>query len=106
MRDGDQWTLQRIKEGYRENLALWNELHPIHPEPRMGVERTELYGCEPGDVKEMSMEFCERARQVTPQLKERADRSGNPFKWSRGDPLDGLPDGMKERIEKALGFGI
>jgi hypothetical protein len=36
----------------------------------------------------------------------RADDSGNPKIWRAGDPIEGLPPKMQERITKALIFGI
>lgn len=36
------------------------------------------------------------------KAKKMADASGNPITWRRGDPVDALPDGIRQRIEKAL----
>jgi predicted amidophosphoribosyltransferase len=36
------------------------------------------------------------------RLKKLADESGNPVIWRRGDPIEGLPEGMRRRVEKAL----
>jgi hypothetical protein len=36
------------------------------------------------------------------RLKRLADESGNPVIWRRGDPIEGLPEGMRRRVEKAL----
>lgn len=34
------------------------------------------------------------------KAKEIADQAGNPIIWRRGDPIEGLPERMKERIER------
>ena len=36
------------------------------------------------------------------RAREMADRSGTPFVWQREDPVEGLPIGMRHRIEKEL----
>lgn len=36
------------------------------------------------------------------KAKEIADQAGNPIIWRRGDPIEGLSVGMRQRIEKEL----
>ena len=45
-------------------------------------------------------------REISPRLKAAADQSGNAKTWHAGEPLNGLSQGMRERIEKALKFGF
>jgi hypothetical protein len=48
----------------------------------------------------------EKMRSIEPRLKQAADESGNPVVWYRGDPIKGLPEGMRQRVETAMRFGI
>lgn len=110
--------LQEIKEAYLENLRFYNELFPIHnrlqKQTRREYEAKELFDIKEisdikgiNDIKEIK-EFSLLSKILTKKVKEfkeRADRSGNAQVWRRGEPLDGLSPGLKERIEKALNFG-
>ena len=50
--------------------------------------------------------FLRKATKILSKLKEGADKSGNAQIWHRGEPLDGLTQGLRERILKGLKFGI
>jgi hypothetical protein len=56
-----------------------------------------------GDISRM---LKAKTKKVLPILKEGADQSGNAIVWHRGQDLDALNEGLRERIEKALRFGI
>jgi hypothetical protein len=101
-----QWTLHKIREAYGENLRLWNGLYPIHLGERSNVEEVTEDSIEYGDLKNASETICQRAKEVMARLKKSADLSGNSRVWRKGEPLDDLPRGMRERIERALNFGI
>lgn len=106
MNEKIRWTLQEIRKVYAENLKFWNGLYPIHLRERGNVEEVMEDTIEHGDIGTELKEFCERAKEVMPRLKEAADLSGNSRVWRKGEPLDDLPRGLRERIEKALNFGI
>ena len=102
-----QWSLKEIRSAYVEAVSAYNEIYPIHPPERISVEGIEEMGEEVLKGDECLVEtFRKKAREITPKLKEAADQSGNAISWHCGQSLDGLNQGMKERIEKALRFGI
>ena len=101
-----QWTLKEIREAYGEILRAYNILFPLHPQTR--IEREDIIG-DPkfssyGD--DFHVTFCAKYRKILPELKEAADRSGNAVTWHHGESLDGLDQRMRDRIERALKFGI
>ncbi len=100
----EKMTLQEIRQAYGEILRAFNTLYPLHPATRK----------EPQDITDNFDKGDEslieairtKARKIFPKLKGTADQSGNVKVWHRGDPLEGLNRGMRERIEKALKLGI
>lgn len=112
-------NLQKIREAYWENLRLYNELFPIHSVSQRRNWRINSRE-ELSDIKEISdiknikisediKEFLSLSKILEEKEKgfeKRADQSGNPQIWRRGDPLDNLSQGLRERIERALNFGI
>jgi hypothetical protein len=95
--------LKEIRQAYREILEAYNSRFPLHPQTRAGGEDIS----EPFGKEEISfqLEF-ERTKEIRAKLKEAADRSGNAQVWERGKSLDGLDQGLRERVDKALNFGI
>lgn len=109
--------LQKIKEAYFENLKFYNELFPVHhvvqKQSWNEYETKELSDMEKmSDIKKVVKEtkeilsFSKFLTKKAKELKKRADQSGNPQIWRRGDPLDNLSPGLRERIERGLNFGI
>ena len=47
-----------------------------------------------------------RLQEILLELKESADRSGNAQVWRRGEPLDHLNPGLRERVRRAIEYGI
>ena len=104
MKNKTSLTLGEIRDAYGEILGAYNELFPVHP-----VSRTE--GEDITEDFDKGTDFLigtvsARLKEVSPMLKEIADQSGNAMVWRRGDPLDGLNQGLRNRIERALKFGI
>jgi hypothetical protein len=97
-------TLQEIREAYGEILRAYNELFPLHPQTRRkSKDETEIFDRGDQDfLKEVRMKL----KKVFPKLRETADRSGNAQVWHRGEPLDKVTQGMRNRIGKALRLGI
>jgi hypothetical protein len=105
MTEKAQWTLKEIRDAYGEILRTYNILFPLHPQTK--IEREDVintFDLNRGD--NIADEFNAKAKKILPKLKEAADQSGNAVTWHRGEPLDGLNQSMKERIEKTLKFGI
>jgi len=50
--------------------------------------------------------FGEKYRKTFPELKIAANQSGNSVVWRVGEPLDDLNQSLRDRIERALKFGI
>jgi hypothetical protein len=103
-----RWTLKEIREAYRQSLEAYNELFPPHPETKKtpGSITEDMGENFPKDEEHFNKTLMKRLKKIFPKVKEAADHSGNAFVWHRGDPLDGLNQVMRERIEKALNFGI
>ena len=103
MNDQAQWPLQKIRDAYLDVLDLYNNLFPLRPERKS--EREE----EPNffDLEEDPTISAVAARvdDIGPKLEEAADPSENCQIWRSGESLQGLNQGMKDRIEKALKFG-
>jgi hypothetical protein len=99
-----EWTLQRIREAYGDILRAWNDLFPLYPQK--GSDQQEpMESIDFGDIE--FLEKCRRkGKEIGIKLKKAADQSGNAVVWRRGDPVDGLPNGIRERVERALKLGI
>jgi hypothetical protein len=96
--------LKEIREAYVEIVSAWNIVSP--PITQSAGEDKEMMA-DPVDMdKETTVSTMAKLRKVHRELKREADQSGNAQVWHRGEPLDGLSPGMKERIERALRFGI
>jgi hypothetical protein len=104
MSDGSEWTLERIRQAYSEILFAYNDLSPLHSETRRKHEdETQSFG--QGDDNFLDA-FRMKAKRLVPKIKEIADQSGNAMIWHRGESFEGLSLGMRERVERALKFGI
>jgi hypothetical protein len=99
-----QWTLGEIRVAYAEILRAYNELFPLHPQRKTECEDM-TWSFEKGEESLFNMVRA-KARENIPKLKEGADQSGNAVLWYRGEPLDGLNQGLRERVEIGLKFGI
>ncbi len=99
------WTLQKIREAYFENLELFNDrsLFLIRETNR---KETELDTPDPDGLSPFESNLLEKLKEVGPKLRAAADQSGNAQTWQIGQSLDGLSQGIKERVEKALLLGI
>jgi hypothetical protein len=97
--------LKELRSAYGEILVAYNALFPLSPNIERGEEETlpDLVGIDEGDSYLATMR---KLRKAHPELKEAADRSGNIQIWQRGGSLDGLSEGMRNRIERALRSGI
>jgi hypothetical protein len=97
-------TLQEIREAYGEILRAYNDLFrapfQINSNREEMIETVNF-----GDI-EFLEKFRKEGKEILAKLKEAADQSGNPVIWHRGDPVAGLNAKIKERIERALKFGI
>ena len=99
------WTLKEIREVYRENLKLYNETFPPFPERRKEDnegEPEELFHRGENYIEALD----EKLKKVLPKLKAAANESGNAVVWVRGQSLDGLNEGIHQRIRMALDFGV
>ena len=104
MNDGSEWTLKEVREAYGEILRAYNNLFPLHPQKRSDHEEP-MEGVDYGDIGFLE-EFRRKGKEIGAKLKRAADQSGNAVVWLRGDSLEGLSPGMKERIERGLKRGI
>jgi hypothetical protein len=104
MNDRSEWTLKEIREAYREILRAYNDLFPVHPQTTTKYEDG-TQGFDQGDYNFLDT-FRMKAKEVVPKLKQAADQSGNAQIWHRGEPLDSLNQGMRDRIGKALKLEI
>jgi hypothetical protein len=97
--------LKELRSAYGEILVAYNALFPLSPNIERGEEETlpDLVGIDEGDSYLATMR---KLRKAHPELKEAADRSGSIQIWHAGEPLAVLNDGMRERIELAMKFGI
>ena len=94
--------LKEIRAGYRDVLTAYSELMDSPMTKRRDDEmegRGERSECP-------SITARAKLRRVAPKLQQLADQSGNVRVWRRGEPLDGLAEGMKARIERARKFGF
>jgi hypothetical protein len=96
--------MKEIREAYGEALRAYNELFSLQSRR---IDREDLLpeGFS-SDREEPIGTFRKKATEITPKLKEAADKSGNAVTWYRGDPLDGLDQSLQNRVLKALKFGI
>lgn len=102
-----EWTLHEIRQAYGEILKHYNIL--IAPQPNRKREEETVPDSLALDIEEDQFDrkaFFAKMKEVYPKLKEAADRSGNAQTWHAGQSLDGLSQGMRERIEKGLKFGF
>lgn len=100
-----QWTLKEIRDAYGEILKAFNATFPLHPQTK--IQREDIvntFDLNRGD--DIYDTFNAKAKKMLPKFRRIADQSGNASSWRRGEPLDGLNEGMRERIERALKFGI
>ncbi len=96
--------LKEIRAGYRDILNAFDELNPI--QPREKVQEAILTPLQEGEnFGSAETRSLRTARRIQKQ-KKRADESGNAQVWRRGDPVDGLSEGMKVRVEQAVKFGF
>ncbi|MBM4305715.1 MAG: hypothetical protein FJ115_02050 [Deltaproteobacteria bacterium] len=99
------WTLEEIREAYREVLTLYNELFPLRV--REKIDREEIFPeAISHDFEVATDKFRKNLAEKARNLKEAADRSGNAVTWHRGDLLEGLNEGLRKRIEAAIKLGI
>jgi len=97
-------NLQKLREAYLENLKAYNSVHPIEIDGiRKGIM---IETIEEEKEKFLYEYFDQRAKKILKDLKNSVKFSGNAQIWKRGDSLENLNLGMKERVEKALRFGI
>jgi hypothetical protein len=106
MTSRSEWSLKEIRAAYSEILKAYNALFPIYPNIKREKDETIQDNFDPGGDKFYSEILPKKFRENFRRLQKAADQSGNPMIWHRGDPLDGLSPGMRERIERALKFGI
>jgi hypothetical protein len=97
--------LKEIREAYRQILGAYNALFPLDPQLGKGEEET-LPDCLGIDEEGTYLSTMKRLKKAHDGLKEAADGSGNFQSWRRGEPMAGLSQGLKTRIDKALKFGI
>ena len=108
MTEQTDWPLQRIREAYSEILRAYNILFPLHADGKRGKkeEKVVLDAFDPEGNKFYKKAFFRKMREVSLKLKVAADQSGNAQTWHAGESLEGLNERMKERIDRALKFGI
>ena len=102
----DQWTLQEIREAYIEILKSYNALFPLEPLMRREVEQIEMPETFHRGDDNFQKGLMTEMKKVIPKLREAADQSGGAVTWRYGESLDGLNQGLKNRVERALKFGI
>ena len=95
--------LKEIRLAYREIVTAYNEAFPSDLKLRTEEDITQSF--DKGDESLIGT-VSARFRETNPKLRAAANQSGNARVWQRGEPLDGLNEGMRERIEKAMRFGI
>lgn len=104
--------LKEIRAGYRECLSAYNAIFPLDPATKKDAE--DMMDRFAEEVTERSAKIDSNARRISrakakkalPTQEEGADQLGNAITWRRGDSLDGLNQDTRERIERALKFGI
>ncbi len=98
--------LQELREAYLENLKAYNALYPVEIDGfQKGIMMEAIPEPEEKDHPFLK-EFHKKAVKIQKELEDSADRSGNAQVWRRGDPLENLRPGLRQRVEKALRFGI
>lgn len=97
--------LKEVREAYRDILRFYNALFPLHPERRTGGVDVEE-GCDLEEENFCADAFRKKATKVLSRLKDVADQSGNAVIWRRGESFESLNYSLRNRIEKALKFGI
>lgn len=102
MKEKSLWTLQEIRQAYSEILEAYNVLFPLWCEGR----KEEGMAPDTFDPPEDRVAFVRESKEILSKLREGADHSGNAQTWHIGEPTNGLSHGMKQRINKALKFGI
>lgn len=105
MSEKPQWSLREIRAAYTEILRAYNALLPLNPDIKKMEEETLSDSIEI-DEEGSYLKTMKRLKKAHNSLKEGANESGNPQVWHRGESLNGLNQGMKERIERGLKFGI
>ena len=98
--------LKEIREAYNDILQAYNAPFPLHPETRIEQEdeTIDVLDFDPDD--NFAIERNKRPTKISHKLKKDADLPGNAATWHRGEPLDGLNQSIRERIERALKLGI
>lgn len=105
-------SLKEIRTAYREILIAYNNLFPPYAVMRKDAEdamdrfsedTTDKSIKGGGDLLEISMG---NPKKALPTVKVAADQSDNVVSWYRGQSLEGLNQGLRDRIEKALKLGI
>jgi hypothetical protein len=100
-----EWTLQKIRQAYGEILEHYNILFAPQPSrEKEGKEIPDAFETDGDDFYRKT--FPGKFKEVFPKIKAAADHSGNAKTWRAGEPLDGLNEGLKERIRRGLEFGI
>lgn len=97
--------MKEIRNAYREILTAYNVLFPLSPNIEKGKEEA-LPNCLGIDEESTCLRTMKALKKAHDGLKEAADRSGNVRIWRSGEPLEGFPQSLKERIELALRSGI
>ena len=101
-------NLEKIKEMYLENLKLYNELHPIRINNTRKISNL-YFDEEPSlsikDTFDLKKSVLKMEKKLI-ALENNLNQIGNPKIWRREEPLDHLYSSLRERIEKALKFGI
>lgn len=112
MIEENRWTLEEIRAAYGEILSAYNALFPLDPMMRRDPEdmmdrfaenTTEKSPRGDGDLRRM---LRAKAKKPLSMPKEGADVSDNAVVWHRGQPLEGLNQSLRDRVERALKLGI
>ena len=97
-----KWSLKEIRESYRDILLAYDAVFSISPDHREGDVESGGFNF---DEKNFYQETKVKMEKVLPELKEKADHSGNAVVWRRGDSLCGLSGALRQRIETGLKYG-
>jgi len=101
-------NLEKIKEIYLENLKFYNELYPIRINNTKKISNL-YFDEEPSLSIKDTFDFKKsvlKMKKKLIELENNLNQIGNPKIWRRGEPLNHLDSSLRERIEKALKFGI
>jgi hypothetical protein len=106
-----QHNLKEIRGAYAEILSAYNATFPLDPPTKKDADMMDRFAEDTTDKSDKGNHDLPRilrakAKKALPMLKEGADQSGNAVSWHRGQPLDDLNQGLKDRIERALKLGI